>query len=232
MIARTLPLAIIPARGGSKRIPRKNVKSFLGRPIISYAIEAAKASGVFGQVMVSTDDPAIAKIAEKAGAVVPFLRSRDNSSDQATISEAVIEVLDVYEKAGRPIDYFCCLMATAALVTPESLRRADTLMRAKRADSVVAVTRFDFPIQRALRVREGRLSAFTPQHFFKRSQDLEPASHDCGQFFFSRTKPFLADKRALSRKTYALEVPASQAQDIDTEDDWKIAELKYKLMRR
>ena len=207
------PLAIIPARGGSKRIPRKNVRPFLGKPIIRYAIEAALKSGVFAQVMVSTDDPKIAAVAERAGAVVPFLRSRRNSNDQATIGDAVIEVLDVYEKAGRPFDYFACIMATAALVTPESLRKADAMMRKHDADSVVAVTRFGFPIQRALKARNGKLSAFTPKHFFERSQDLEPAFHDCGQFFFCRTARMIADKRALSAKTYALEIPESPSSE-------------------
>lgn len=230
MSPRPRPVAIIPARGGSKRIPRKNVRPFLGKPMLSYAVAAALRSGVFAEVMVSTDDPEIARAARRAGAVVPFPRSRRTSGDRATISEAVIEVLGEYAKAGRPFEYFACIMATAALVTPESLRRADALMRAKDADSVVAVTRFGFPIQRALRVRDGRLSAFTPRHFFARSQDLEPAFHDCGQFFFCRTARFVADRRALSRKTYALEVPASQAQDIDTEEDWRIAELKYRLL--
>lgn len=232
MTADPRPLAIIPARGGSKRIPKKNVRPFLGRPIIVYAIEAALKSRVFSQVMVSTDDPKIAAVARRAGAAVPFLRSKKASDDRATISDAVIEVLDVYAKAGRPFDSFAVVMATAALVTPESLRAADKLMRAKKADSVVAVTRFSFPIQRALKARDGKLSAFTPKHFFARSQDLEPAYHDCGQFFFCRTKRMLADKRALSAKTYALEIPESRCQDIDTKEDWRIAELKYRLMRR
>lgn len=230
MIAR--PVAIIPARGGSKRIPRKNAKLFHGRPIIEYPIRAALESGVFSEVAVSTDDEEIAEIARRAGANTPFKRSAAVSGDSATIGEAVLEVLAHYEKAGRPADSFACVMATAAFATPERLREADRLMREKDADSVVAVTRFDFPIQRALRVRDGKLSSFSPEHFFARSQDLEPAFHDCGQFFFCRSAVFAADKRALSDKTWALEVPASQTQDIDTEEDWRLAELKFEMMRR
>jgi N-acylneuraminate cytidylyltransferase len=226
------PVAIIPARGGSKRIPRKNVKLFHGRPIVEYAVRAALRSGVFSEVLVSTDDPRIAAIARKAGAAVPFLRSKKNASDRASISEAVIEAIEGLRAGGRRFDYFACVMATAAFVTPERLRQADALMRRERADSVVAVTRFEFPIQRAMRITGGKIAHFTPRHFHSRSQDLEPAFHDCGQFFFCKTGVFLRDRRAFSDKTYALEVPASQTQDIDTPEDWKIAELKFRLMRR
>ena len=232
MITEARPLAVIPARGGSRRIPGKNLRLFHGKPIIHYAIEAAVKSGLFCEVMVSTDDGAIADAARSAGSTVPFLRSNKNSDDRATLNDALAEVLEAYEKQGRKFQSFACIMATAAFVTPDQLRDAFTLMRERNADSVVAVTRFGFPIQKALRLTDGRLTMFAREHDRVLTQEFEPAFHDCGQFFFCKTPEFLVERRVMNDKTYAYEIPESHAQDIDNEEDWRMAELKYDLVRR
>ncbi|GFO68508.1 pseudaminic acid cytidylyltransferase [Geomonas limicola] len=224
-------LAIVTARGGSKRIPRKNIRSFLGRPIIAYSIAAALESGCFSRVMVSTDDAEIAQVARELGAEVPFLRSAATSDDFATTAEVLLEVLAEYARRGEEFDCACCLYPTAPFVTAERLREAHRLLLTSGADAAVPVVRFSFPIERALEIRDGRLAFRHPEFRNSRSQDLTPAFHDSGQFYFFRVPPFLASRSLFGEQTVALELPETEVQDIDTEEDWQLAELKYRLLR-
>lgn len=226
-------LAVIPARGGSKRIPRKNIKEFAGQPIIKYSIDAALESEVFDEVMVSTDDKEIAEVAKSLGAKVPFFRSTENSTDMAMTAPVVLEVLEEYKKLSQEFDYVCCIYPTAVFVTGERLKKAKETLLEKNADSVVPVMKFGYPIQRALRIRkeDGGMEMFWPENYNKRSQDLEPAYHDCGQFYFANVTKFLEQGVLFCKFTVALQVPESEAQDIDNEEDWKMAEIKFKLLR-
>ena len=175
-------IAIITARGGSKRIPRKNIKLFLGRPIMEYSIEAALQSGCFEEVMVSTEDEEIARIAREAGAKVPFFRSEATSGDFATSADVIAEVLEEYQKRGRFFDDACILYPTAPFVTAGKLQEAMRLLQEKKADSVLPVVRFSFPPQRAFLMEEGKITYADPKCSNVRSQDLQPLYHDCGQF--------------------------------------------------
>lgn len=223
-------VAIITARGGSKRIPRKNVKEFCGKPIIVYSIEAALESGLFDEVMVSTEDEEIAEIAKAAGARVPFMRSGENAGDYASTDDVLLEVLEAYREQGREFDSFCCLYPTAPFVTAEKLRRAMQLL--DKADSVMPVVAFSFPPQRCMILNEeGELRMKWPEHAKTRSQDLEPYYHDCGQFYCCKTAPFLEYKTTDLPHMVPVIMSETQVQDIDNLDDWKIAELKYSLMK-
>ncbi len=223
-------VAIITARGGSKRIPRKNVKEFCGKPIIVYSIEAALESGLFDEVMVSTEDEEIAGIAKAAGARVPFMRSGENAGDYASTDDVLLEVLEAYREQGREFDSFCCLYPTAPFVTAEKLRRAMQLL--DKADSVMPVVAFSFPPQRCMVLNEeGELRMKWPEHAKTRSQDLEPYYHDCGQFYCCKTAPFLEYKTTDLPHMVPVIMSETQVQDIDNLDDWKIAELKYSLMK-
>lgn len=225
-------VAIITARGGSKRIPRKNIKAFSGKPIIQYSIDAALASGIFDEVMVSTDDEEIASIARSLGATVPFMRSAGSSNDFATTAEVLAEVLQQYREAGKEFAAGCCIYPTAPFVTAEKLKKAYQLLIDNKADSVIPVTRFSFPIWRSFKMEEGKVSFNWPENASKRSQDLPPAFHDCGQFYFFDTAVFLQTKSLVSANTFAIEVPESEVQDIDNEEDWKIAEIKYSFIQK
>lgn len=220
-------IAIITARGGSKRIPRKNSKDFLGRPILLYAIEAALQSGCFDEVMVSTDDPQIAQLAQKAGAKVPFLRSPATSDDHATTSEVLLEVLAAYRTLGVAFDYVCGLYPTAPFVTADKLNEAFAWLVQSGATSLVPVVRYDFPIQRSFKQEGERLVLNWPEHLNTRSQDLTAAYHDAGQFYFVKTADFLREKKIFTDHTIPFELPASEVQDIDTPEDWRMAEIKY-----
>lgn len=224
-------VAIITARGGSKRIPRKNVKEFCGKPILLYSIEAALSSGCFEQVMVSTEDEEIARIAREAGAEVPFLRSAENSNDFATTADVIREVLEAYKRQGEDFTHACILYPTAPFVTAAKLREAMELLQEKEVDSVLPMVRFSFPPQRAFVMDGGRISFAQPEHAKTRSQDLEPMYHDCGQFCCFRTETFLNKNTLVTENTLGIEYPESEVQDIDTLEDWKLAELKYTLMK-
>lgn len=224
-------LAIIPARGGSKRIPRKNIKHFCGKPIIEYSIEAAIKSGFFSDVMVSTDDEEIAKIAQQCGAKVPFMRSVNTSNDHAMLADVIEEVLLKYQNQSRFFDYFCCVLATAPFVTSGKIKAGFDLLRSTGVDSVVPVTRFSYPIQRALKIENEQLVMFWPENYNVRSQDLEPAYHDSGQFYWMKSQSLLEQKKLFARHTVPLVIPESEVQDIDTEEDWKTAEVKYHMMK-
>ena len=221
-------LAIITARGGSKRIPRKNIKDFLGKPILAYSIEAALGSGVFDEVMVSTDDKEIAEIAEKYGAKVPFLRSEATSNDYATTDEVIAEVLEEYKKSGIEFDSFCCIYPTAPLLKSERLKEAMTLLN--KHESVTPVTSFSYPPQRGFVINEGILIRKYPEFATARSQDLEKLYHDCGQFYACRTDSFFVNKTTDVDDMAAIVIPEEEVQDIDTLEDWVIAEEKYKRL--
>lgn len=223
-------IAIITARGGSKRIPKKNIKDFCGKPIIAYSIEAALEAGIFDEVMVSTDSEEIAEIAVKYGAGVPFMRREKTSGDFATTNDVLVEVFQNYRDMGKEFDIAVCIYPTAPFVTGEKLRNAVELMSKDGVDAVTPVVRFSFPPQRAFVIRDGGLVYQYPENEFKRSQDLEPIYHDCGQFYVMRPQNVLNGSG--SSKLMPIIMPESEVQDIDTEEDWKIAEMKYKLMLR
>ena len=223
-------LAIITARGGSKRIPHKNIRPFLGRPIILYSIEAALSSGLFSEVMVSTEDLEIARIARQAGAQVPFLRSQQTANDFASTDDVIREVLTSYEALGRTFDAFCCIYPTAPFVTPQKLKTAMELL--KEADSVMPVVPFSFPVWRGLCMDEkGRVRYRWPQYAASRSQDLEKLYHDCGQFYACRTDAFLREGTTDTANMVPMILSELEVQDIDTLEDWAVAEAKYRQMR-
>lgn len=223
-------LAIITARGGSKRIPKKNIRPFLGKPIIAYSIEVALKSGIFDEVMVSTDSQEIADIAVKYGSKVPFFRSAKNSDDHSTTADVIEEVLLEYEKKGKGYDYVCCIYPTAPFVSAEKISESMKLLVSSKADSVLPVTNFSYPILRSLKIdNEGRLKMNWPENLNIRSQDLTPAYHDCGQFYCLNVKEFLVQKKLFMDNTLPIIISELEVQDIDNEEDWKIAEMKYKL---
>jgi pseudaminic acid cytidylyltransferase len=227
----TRSIAIITARGGSKRIPSKNIKFFLGKPIIAYSISAALDAGCFDEVMVSTDDNEIAKVAREFGANVPFLRSMETSNDFATTSDVLIEVLNEYCCHDKTFDQACCIYPTAPFVTAERLRQAYDLLIHTGADTVLPVVRFGFPIQRALAIEDNRLKVLWPENLNIRSQDLPPAYHDSGQFYFLQVTRFLETQNLFGSNTVPIELPESEVQDIDTLEDWKMAEMKYQILQ-
>ncbi|XMO87896.1 pseudaminic acid cytidylyltransferase [Algibacter sp. AS12] len=219
-------LAIIPARGGSKRIPRKNIKLFLGKPIIAYPIEAALKSNLFDEVVVSTDDVEIAEIAQKYGAKA-LLRSKENSDDFATLFHVVQEVLGTFKN----FNAVSCILATSVFVTPKLLNQAYTILKTDKTDSVLPVVPFSYPIQRALKKNSnGDLTFFYPENFSKRTQDLEIGYHDAGMFYFTKTESFLKpENNKLSCGTIKpLILSELETQDIDTVEDWNLAEFKFK----
>lgn len=224
-------IAIIPARGGSKRIPRKNIKDFAGQPIIKYSIDAALKSGCFDEVMVSTDDQEIAEFAKSIGANVPFMRSAKNSTDMAMTVPVLEEVIGEYKKLGQDFDYLCCIYPTAPFVNAKKLKEAKKLLLEGIAEAVVPVMKFSYPIQRALKIEAGIAKMFWPENYNMRSQDLEPAYHDCGQFYFMKTSAMLEQKKLFPNLTIPLEVPESEGQDIDNEEDWRVAEMKFKILK-
>lgn len=223
-------VAIITARGGSKRIPRKNVKEFLGKPILLYSIEAALNSGMFEEVMVSTEDEEIAELARKAGAVVPFMRGSENANDFATTTDVLLEVVGEYEKRGKHFEYGCCIYPTAPFVTAEKLREGMERLAASDADTLMPVVPFSFPPQRGMVIREDKLQFIQPEHALTRSQDLEHWYHDVGQFYCFRTENFKRNKILTVGNVLPLVVSELEVQDIDTISDWKIAEMKYEAM--
>lgn len=224
-------LAIIPARGGSKRIPRKNIRDFCGQPIIKYSIDAANRTKIFDEVMVSTDDPEISEIARTSGAQVPFLRTPETANDHATLAEVFREVVLQYKTIGQEFKYFCCVFATAPFVSPKRLTEGYELLLSTGADSVLPVTRFSYPIQRASKItNDGCLEMFWPENYNLRSQDLEASYHDCGQFCWMKVSSLLEQMKAYADHTVPLVLPESEVQDIDSEEDWAIAEFKYKFL--
>ena len=224
-------ICIIPARGGSKRIPRKNIRSFVGKPIIAYPIQAALASRAFDEVMVSTDDEEIAEVARHYGGNVPFLRSPATSGDFTGTLEVVNEVLERYRvELGMQFEFGCCLYATAALVTPERLREGLNVLTANQDLAyVLTLVQFDAPVQRAVYVNEGRIHMFQPEHYNTRSQDLIKGYKDAGQWHWFRSDRIRQQEPVLGPTAGAVILSEMEAQDIDDEDEWRLAELKFRV---
>ena len=225
-------IAIITARGGSKRIPRKNIKEFMGFPMLAYAIQAALDSNIFDEVMVSTDDKEIAEIAEKYGAKVPFMRSEATSNDFASTADVLSEVIEKYVKQGKCFDEFCCIYPCVPFLTGNILKNAYDKFITSAADSLMPVVKFSYPIQRAVHLnKDGFLEFREVENAKKRSQDLEPMYHDVGMFYFAKTEMFMVNKSLVNKKTVMYEMDEASVQDIDTQEDWEMAELKYKVLR-
>lgn len=226
-------IAIIPARGGSKRIPRKNTKLFFGKPILAYSIEAALNSGLYDEVMVSTDDDEIATIAKQYGAKVPFLRSEKNSNDFATTVDVLTEVLDWYKEIGQEFEQGTCIYACAPFVNSKLLQDSFMLLNKENCDCVFPSLAYSHPIQRALKVTEnGKIEPFDTSNSNTRTQDLEKAYFDAGMFYTFNIDRLLETKSLRTNNTFTIEVEDLYAQDIDNENDWILAEMKYKLFSK
>lgn len=225
-------LCIIPARGGSKRIPRKNIKPFLGKPIMAYSIDAALKAGIFDEVMVSTDDEEFAKVAMAFGASVPFLRSEATSNDFATTVDVLIEVVEMYKQQGKGFDTVCCLYSTAPFVTANRLKEASEKL-SEQVDGCFTVVEYSYPIQRSLRVNEfGIIEMRYPEYLKSRTQDLEKTYHDAGQFYFMKTAVMENEKTVWCKRTEPLVLSELEVQDLDTLTDWQLAEMKYELLHK
>ncbi|MBA3596121.1 MAG: pseudaminic acid cytidylyltransferase [Methylibium sp.] len=225
-------LAVIPARGGSKRIPRKNIKSFCGKPIMAWSIEAALASGCFDDVIVSTDDEEIRTVAREWGASVPFLRPAMLSDDHAGTLPVIRHAIEWHCAKGRTPDAVCCVYATAPFVTAIDLQLGLEMLQSTGAAYSFSVTDYEFPIQRAIRVKaNGRVSMFYPEHWNTRSQDLEQAFHDAGQFYWGQASAWLAETPIFSTDSAPIMLPRHRVQDIDTLDDWTRAEWLFKAQQ-
>ena len=225
-------IAIIPARGGSKRIPRKNIRHFHGKPIIAYSIEACLQSGLFDRVVVSTDDIEIANVAKSFGAEVPFLRPPEISDDFATTIDVLEHAIRALDNHQGDIQNVCCVYATAPFVKSDDLINAFEIMNKEKCDYVFSATSFPFPIQRAFRLNnQGTVDMFYPEHETSRSQDLEEAYHDAGQFYLGKKSAFLAKRPFFTSTSIPYILPRKRVQDIDTNDDWEYAELLFHLLK-
>lgn len=227
-----MKLAIIPARGGSKRIPRKNIKLFCAKPMIAWSIEAALQSGCFDQVIVSTDDQEIAEVARQYGATVPFMRPAELSDDHTGTVPVIQHAIEWVNAQGQPVEQACCLYATAPFVSAEDINRGLDILDATQSDYAFSVTSYAFPIQRAIRLNdEGRVQMFNPEHFNTRSQDLEEAFHDAGQFYWGTADAWLQGRMIFGTGSVPVPLPRHRVQDIDTPEDWVRAEWLFKAMQ-
>ncbi|SDE00585.1 pseudaminic acid cytidylyltransferase [Rhodospira trueperi] len=225
-------LAVIPARGGSKRIPRKNIRPFCGKPMIAWSIEAALKSDCFDAVIVSTDDDEIADVARAHGAAVPFRRPAELANDHVVTGDVMSHAIEAYAQGAEQPSYVCCIYATAPFVVPDDLRGGYERVTAEGVNFAFSVTTFAFPIQRALRLLEdGGVAMFQPEHEYTRSQDLEPAYHDAGQFYWGRAEAWLSQKSVFAPWSVPIVLPRYRVQDIDTEEDWEVAERLFALTR-
>jgi pseudaminic acid cytidylyltransferase len=225
-------IAVIPARGGSKRIPRKNIKEFCGKPMIAWSIEAAQKSNCFERIIVSTDDNEIADIAQNHGAEVPFVRPESLANDYAGTIPVIRHAVEWLVAHGEKPENVCCLYATAPFVRSQDLKRGLEMLQAQECDYVFSVTSFPFPIQRAIRIiQEQRVEMFQPEHFITRSQDLEEAYHDAGQFYWGTAQAWLDEKPLFSNRSVPLILPRHRVQDIDTLEDWQRAEWLFKALQ-
>jgi len=223
-------IAIIPARSGSKRILKKNIKPFMGKPIMAYSIEAALESELFDEVMVSTDSEEFAEVALRYGAKVPFFRSEKTSNDFATTAEMLNEVLTQYKGIELQFDSACCIYPTAPFITTDNLKQAYSKMENQGFDSIFTAVAYSYPIQRGLKFTDNKISMVHPEFKNARSQDLETIYHDAGQFYFFKIQKFLQAGEVWGDNTGAIILSELQAQDLDTDMDWQMAELKYKLI--
>lgn len=226
-------LCIIPARGGSKRIPHKNIALFKGEPIISYSIKAVQESGIADEIMVSTDDPAIADVAIKFGAKIPFFRDASTSNDKAGVAAVLVEVVNEYKKRGMEFDYVLSVYATQPLLKPENLVKAFHLLETTEgAESICTVEQYSYPPQRATIIVDGELKQLHPENYYARSQDLQPIYHDCNQFFLFKTYALMRDQKLYTEHTLPFILAEAESQDIDTLEDWKLMEMKYDLLHQ
>ena len=226
-------VAIIPARGGSKRILRKNVKEFCGKPMIAWSIEAAVQSGCFSRVVVSTDDIEIADVARQFGAEIPFMRPAALSNDHTGTISVIRHAVEWFTNQGQLQGHVCCIYATAPFITSVDIQRGLEILNDSGSDYAFTVTSYPFPIQRAIRITStGQVEMFTPEHFNTRSQDLEGAYHDAGQFYWGRKDAWLAEKIIFSRTSSPILLPRHQVQDIDTLEDWYRAELMFRAWKK
>lgn len=223
-------IAIITARGGSKRIPKKNIREFCGKPILAYSIQAAIESQLFDEVMVSTDSMEIAEIARKYGAKIPFLRSSKTSGDYATTSEVILEVLEEYEKLKNNFDTVVCIYPTAPFLTPDKLKDAVSKLEHTECIEVLPVVRFSYPPQRGFIMKDKYIEMKHPEYKFSRSQDLEVLYHDAGQFYCFRVDEYTRCRGKVTEKIVPFEISELEVQDIDNETDWRLAELKYQFL--
>jgi len=225
-------LAVIPARGGSKRIPRKNIKLFGGLPMIAWSIRAAVESKCFDRIIVSTDDDEIAQVAREYGADAPFIRPAELSDDHAGTIPVIAHAIEWQRRHGLGATVVCCVYATAPFVSANDLQRGLETLNSTGADFALSVTSFPFPIQRAVRITdEQRLEMFQPEHFKTRSQDLEDAWHDAGQFYWGRADAWLRGESLFGRATAPVKLPRHRVQDIDTPEDWERAEWMFKALQ-
>lgn len=221
-------IAVIPARGGSKRIPRKNIREFCGKPIIAYSIGQAKNSGLFNRIIVSTDDEEIASVAGIYGAETPFIRPQEIADDFTGTNTVVRHAIEWLQQHGQPVAFVCCLYATAPFIQVKYLKQAFEKLRDSNKCFVFSVTSFPFPIQRAIRINAlGEVDAFFPEHVDSRSQDLEDAFHDAGQFYWGTAEAFLHNRVLFSSESLPFVLPRYHVQDIDTEEDWRRAEIMF-----
>jgi len=226
-------ICVIPARGGSKRIPRKNIKEFLGQPVIAYSIKAAIDSQCFDKVIVSTDDAEIAEVVKSFGASVPFMRPDELADDYASTIPVIKHAIEWFDDQEQPPSEVCCLYATAPFVSAGAIRRAYEQMQSVQADYCFTVTSFAFPIQRAIKITaENRVEMLYPEHLETRSQDLEESYHDAGQFYWGKAEAFKQQKPLFSKSATPYILPRYLVQDIDTLEDWKKAELMYKTIKK
>ena len=226
-----MKLAVIPARGGSKRIPRKNIRLFHGKPMIAWSIQAALQSGCFDQVVVSTDDVEIAEVARQYGAQVPFMRPAALSDDHTGTTAVIAHAIHWFAAQGQTPDQVCCLYATAPFVSINDLRRGIALLTDTGCDFAFSVTSYAFPIQRAFRITNaGRVDMFNPENFNTRSQDLEEAYHDAGQFYWGHAKAWLEERIIFGPASLPVLLPRHRVQDIDTLEDWMRAELMFRAL--
>lgn len=226
-------LCVIPARGGSKRIPRKNIREFCGKPMISWSINAAIDSECFDRIIVSTDDDEIADISKKCGAEVPFTRPAELADDYASTTAVIAHAVQWQNDHDVAPDNVCCIYATAPFVQAKDINRGLDLLLSSKADFAFSVTGYDFPIQRAIRItRDEKVEMFQPEHFNTRSQDLEEAWHDAGQFYWGSSLAWLQEKAIFGSNTKPVFLPRHRVQDIDTSEDWKRAELLFLTFAR
>ena len=224
-------IAIIPARGGSKRIPRKNIKLFHSKPMIAYSIEAAQQSGCFDKIIVSTDDQEIADVALQYGAEVPFIRPSNIADDHATTLDVMQHAINWCQAQQWPVDKVCCIYATAPFILAKDIQNGLEELSNDDVQYAFSATTFPFPIQRAISLDEsGSVSMFSPEHANTRSQDLPEAYHDAGQFYWGRASAFLTGKAFFAEHSKAVILPRKRVQDIDTPEDWDLAELLFSVL--
>jgi pseudaminic acid cytidylyltransferase len=227
-------LGVVPARGGSMRIPRKNLKNFCGKPILAYSIEAMISANIFDDVMVSTEDEEIANLAVQYGASVPFFRPSELADATTGLAAVLLDVISTYRQTGKDIGTVCCVLPTAPLITVEDLQNSWQIISKKTSyDAVISITRFSYPIQRALELNEEGILRMIDDRFYRcRTQDLEPRYHDAGQLYWIKADVLRRERTLFPKRSYGYVLPEFMVQDIDTDEDWKLAEHKYKSLHK